>query len=395
VLRGLSEAGLEVTVVPTEAALNFVGEATFAALSGRPVATTVWAQAHQVPHVRLGKQADLVLVAPATADLMARANSGIAHDLLTNVLLTATCPVLMAPAMHTEMWQHPATRDNVRRLRDRGLVVLEPATGRLTGSDSGPGRLPDPAAIVEAAGDLLRRPPAADLAGLRIAISAGGTREAWDPVRYLGNRSSGRQGVALARTAISRGARVTLVAGSMDVQPPAGAQVVRVESAADLLQAMEQVAGECDVVVMAAAVADFRPQARQSTKVKKEDVGDMVSLELTRTADVLAGLVRARTGSRPLLVGFAAETAASQEALEALGRAKLARKGCDLLVVNEVGSQEVFGSGENAVTILGMDGAARTVGRSSKEAIADAVWDAVVRGLGDAESALDRLPTRP
>lgn len=394
-LRGLSEAGLEVTVVPTEAALNFVGEATFAALSARPVATTVWAQAHQVPHVRLGKQADLVMVVPATADLMARANSGIAHDLLTNVLLTATCPVLMAPAMHTEMWQHPATRENVRRLRDRGLVVLEPATGRLTGSDSGPGRLPDPAAILEAASDLLRRPPAADLAGLRIAISAGGTREAWDPVRYLGNRSSGRQGVALARTAISRGARVTLVAGSMDVQPPAGAQVVRVESAADLMQAMEQVAGECDVVVMAAAVADFRPQARQSTKVKKEDVGDMVSLELTRTADVLAGLVRARTGSRPLLVGFAAETAASQEALEALGRAKLARKGCDLLVVNEVGSQEVFGSGENAVTILGMDGAARTVGRSSKEAIADAVWDAVVRGLGDAESALDRLPTRP
>jgi len=395
VLRGLSEAGLEVTVVPTEAALNFVGEATFAALSGRPVATTVWAQAHQVPHVRLGKQADLVLVAPATADLMARANSGIAHDLLTNVLLTATCPVLMAPAMHTEMWQHPATRDNVRRLRDRGLVVLEPATGRLTGSDSGPGRLPDPAAIVEAAGDLLRRAPAADLTGLRIAISAGGTREAWDPVRYLGNRSSGRQGVALARTAVSRGARVTLVAGSMDVQPPAGVQVVRVESAADLMRAMEQATVECDVVVMAAAVADFRPQARQSTKVKKEDVGDMVSLELTRTADVLAGLVRARTGSRPLLVGFAAETAASQEALEALGRAKLARKGCDLLVVNEVGSQEVFGSGENAVTILGMDGAARTVGRSSKEEIADAVWDAVVRGLGDAESALDRLPTRP
>lgn len=394
-LRGLSEAGLEVTVVPTEAALNFVGEATFAALSGRPVATTVWAQAHQVPHVRLGKQADLVLVAPATADLMARANSGIAHDLLTNVLLTATCPVLMAPAMHTEMWQHPATRDNVRRLRDRGLVVLEPATGRLTGSDSGPGRLPDPAAIVEAARDLLRRAPAADLTGLRIAISAGGTREAWDPVRYLGNRSSGRQGVALARTAVSRGARVTLVAGSMDVQPPAGVQVVRVESAADLMRAMEQVTVECDVVVMAAAVADFRPQARQSTKVKKEDVGDMVSLELTRTADVLAGLVQARTGSRPLLVGFAAETAASQEALEALGRAKLARKGCDLLVVNEVGSQEVFGSGENAVTILGMDGAARTVGRSSKEAIADAVWDAVVRGLGDAESALDRLPTRP
>lgn len=382
VLRGLTEAGHEVSVVPTQAALNFVGEPTWAALSARPVASSVWEQVHEVPHVRLGQQADLVLVVPATADLMARATCGIANDLLTNVLLTARCPVLMAPAMHTEMWQHPATRANVATLRSRGVMVIEPAIGRLTGPDSGPGRLPDPQAVVAAALDLLRRPPANDLAGLRIAISAGGTREAWDPVRYIGNRSSGKQGVALARTALSRGAEVTLVAAVMDTAPPAGVAVIRVETAAELHRAMLDLVQDCDVVVMAAAVADFRPEATSGAKVKKEDTGESVTLRLTQTVDVLAELGRLRDGPHPLLVGFAAETAATADALDDLGRAKLARKGCELLVVNEVGSQEVFGSTANAVTILGSDGTTVHVPRTTKDEIADEIWDAVAGMLG-------------
>ena len=376
VLRGLREAGCDVTVVPTASSLRFVGLATWEALSGRPVATDVWTSASDVPHVRLGQQADLVLVAPATADLLARSAQGLADDLLTNVLLTARAPVLMAPAMHTEMWLHPATQRNVTLLRERGVRVLEPATGRLTGADCGPGRLPDPPAIVAAALDLLRRPAASDLAGLRILISAGGTREAWDPVRFIGNRSSGIQGVELARTALSRGAQVTLVAATMDVDPPAGALVARVESAEDLHRAMVERAGDHDVVVMAAAVADFRPQAEQA-KVKK-DGADGVDLHLEQTVDVLADLVRQRRGPAPVIVGFAAETPTDSADLLRLGRAKLERKGCDLLVVNDVSGEAVFGRPTNEVVILDAGGGQREVPRTGKAEVADAVWDAVL-----------------
>ena len=376
VLRGLREAGCDVTVVPTASSLRFVGLATWEALSGKPVATDVWTSASDVPHVRLGQQADLVLVAPATADLLARSAQGLADDLLTNVLLTARAPVLMAPAMHTEMWLHAATQRNVALLRERGVRVLEPATGRLTGADSGPGRLPDPPAIVAAALDLLRRPAASDLAGLRILISAGGTREAWDPVRFIGNRSSGIQGVELARTALSRGAQVTLVAATMDVDPPAGALVVRVESAEDLHRAMVERAGDHDVVVMAAAVADFRPQAEQA-KVKK-DGADGVDLHLEQTVDVLADLVRQRRGPAPVIVGFAAETTTDPADLLRLGRAKLERKGCDLLVVNDVSGEAVFGRPTNEVVILDAGGGQREVPRTGKAEVADAVWDAVL-----------------
>jgi phosphopantothenoylcysteine decarboxylase/phosphopantothenate--cysteine ligase len=364
-------------VAPTAAALHFVGEATWAALSGQPVATSVWDDADQVRHVRLGQQADLVLVVPATADLLARATHGIANDLLTNVLLTARCPILLAPAMHTEMWQHPATRRNVATLRDRGLVVLEPAEGRLTGADSGPGRLPDPSAIVAAAADLLRRAPSDDLRGVEVLVSAGGTRESWDPVRFIGNRSSGLQGVELARTAVSRGARVTLVAAHLEVEPPAGVRLVRVESAADLHTAMTARSDDADVVVMAAAVADFRPTA-STTKVKKSG-DDGVDLHLEQTIDVLADLVARRVGEGPVIVGFAAETAPDHQALLDLGRAKLARKGCDLLVVNNVSDGRVFGEPENEVTILGADGSVEARPRATKAEAADAVWDAVVR----------------
>lgn len=379
VLRGLKGAGCDVVVVPTPSALRFVGSATWEALSGHPVSADVWSGAHDVPHVRLGQQADLVLVAPATADLLARAAQGMADDLLTNVLLTAHGPVVMAPAMHTEMWRHPATQRNVALLRERGVIVLDPAVGRLTGADVGPGRLPEPAAIVAAALDVLRRPPARDLAGLRIVVSAGGTREAWDPVRYIGNRSSGIQGVELTRTALSRGAAVTLVAAAMDAEPPAGAEVVSVESAAQLHAAMVAAAEQSDVVVMAAAVADFRPQA-EGAKVKKEgDAG--LDLRLEQTVDVLADLVRRREADRPVIVGFAAETAADRDDLVELGRAKLARKGCDLLVVNDVGDDAVFGQPTNEVVILDAEGGQADIPRGSKAEVADAVWDAVVRLL--------------
>ena len=378
VLRGLSEAGHEVTVVPTAAALRFVGAPTWAALSGRPVATEVWSEAHRVPHVRLGQEADLVLVAPATADLLARATHGIADDLLTNVLLTARCPVLMAPAMHTEMWEHPATRRNVATLRERGVLVLDPASGRLTGADTGPGRLPDPPAIVDAATDVLRRGGARDdLRGRRVVVSAGGTREAWDPVRFLGNRSSGRQGVALARTAATRGAEVTLVAGSMDVDPPAGVRVVRVESAEQMRTAMHEQSGDADVVVMAAAVADFRPATTGEHKLKRGD--DEVTLPLAQNADILRELVAARgEAGTPVIVGFAAETGDPDRDVLAHGREKLARKGCDLLVVNDVSGDRVFGRSHNEVVILGRGGTETPVAMADKSAVADAIWDAVV-----------------
>ncbi len=379
VLRGLTETGHDVTVVPTAAALNFVGEPTWAALSAHPVASTVWQNSHDVSHVKLGQQADCVVVAPATADLLARATHGIANDLLTNVLLTARCPVVLAPAMHTEMWQHPATQHNVAILRARGVIVLEPASGRLTGPDFGTGRLPDPNAIVAAVQDVLRRPPTGDLAGRRVVISAGGTRESWDPVRFIGNVSSGRQGVELARTAVSRGALVTLVAAHLTVPVPAGVTLRSVSSAAELLQEMLAAASGSDAVVMAAAVADFRPDVVATSKIKKPDEPMEMSLKLTQTVDVLAELVRRREGDLPVIVGFAAETALDGDDLLELGRRKLARKGCDLLVVNEVGRQVVFGAEENEVTILGQEGTCEHVARASKAAISDAVWDAVVQ----------------
>jgi len=382
VLRGLTEAGCDVTVVPTASALKFVGEATWAALSGKPVATTVWRGVHAVPHVRLGKGADLVLVVPTTADLLARATHGLADDLLTNTLLTATCPIIMAPAMHTEMWQHPATQANVQTLRDRGVIVLDPAVGRLTGEDSGAGRLPDPTAIVAAALDVLRRgsPVEHDLAGQRVLISTGGTREPWDPVRFIGNASSGMQGIELARTALSRGAAVTLVAGAVEVELPAGATIVRVGTAEELQSVMDREATAADIVVMAAAVADFRPESAGEHKVKRSQSPADVVLTLVHNPDILAGLVASRGDrGRPIIVGFAAETGDSSRTPLDLGREKLGRKGCDLLVVNDVSDGKVFGQPDNEVVILAKDGSETAVARADKATIADAIWDVVVR----------------
>ncbi len=382
-LRRLRDAGNDVTVVPTRAALKFVGAATWEALSGKPVSAEVWDDVHDVPHVRLGQTADLVVVAPATADLLARAAAGTAEDLLANVLLTARCPVVMAPAMHTEMWEHAATRANVALLRERGVIVLDPASGRLTGADSGPGRLPEPEQIAEVCREVLAR-RGADLLGLSVLISAGGTREHLDPVRFLGNRSSGKQGYALAATAAARGATVLLVSANVALPDPAGVTVVRVGSADELRTAVLEHAARVDVVVMAAAVADFRPVSVADHKIKKDDAAGVPEpIVLERTADVLVELVGLREAHRPdqVVVGFAAETGDAQGSVLDHARAKLASKGVDLLVVNEVGEGKAFETDDNEVVILGSDGSSTQVARASKHAVADAVWDVVVRRL--------------
>ncbi len=396
-LRALTESGHDVRVVPTEAALRFVGAPTWAALSGHPVHTGVWADAHEVPHVRLGQQARLVVVAPATADLLARAAHGLADDLLGNILLTARCPVLLAPAMHTEMWEHPATRANVATLRGRGVVVLDPAVGRLTGADSGRGRLPEPAQIAELARLLIARPDALryDLAGRRVLVTAGGTREHLDPVRFLGNRSSGRQGYALALVAAARGAEVTVVAANVALPDPAGARIVRVTSAAELRDATLAAAATADVIVMAAAVADFRPASLAQSKIKKES-GVPPPVVLEPTADVLAELVAHRRAGQ-VIAGFAAETGDAGADPLAHGRAKLARKGCDLLVVNAVGEGRAFEVPDNEAVVLSADGTEVAVPLGPKAALAAVLFDLVARWRPEIEQSpeVERTPTGP
>lgn len=419
-LRLFTEAGHDVTVIPTEAATRFVGVATWEALSGHPVSNSVFDAVHTVNHVRLGHEAELIVVAPATADLLARAATGQADDLLTNTLLMAgDCPVLMAPAMHTEMWQHPATQANVETLRSRGVTVLEPASGRLTGADSGPGRLPEPEAIFTAAMALAGaeaaaanasatsaampavdpdvatalaaapatvQPAVTPLAGLTVTISAGGTREPLDPVRFLGNRSSGKQGVALAAAAREAGARVRLLAAHMEVPAPAGVEIVQVETALELREAALHAAADSDVVIMAAAVADFRPADVAGTKIKKrDDVADPV-INLVRNPDILRELVEVRDAAsrNQLIVGFAAETGDAGGDVLDYARAKLHRKACDLLVVNQVGRDLVFGEDTNTVVILSRDGSEPQEASGSKSDVAAAVIDRISAELSRA-----------
>lgn len=392
VVRQLTEASHRVRVIPTESALRFVGAATFEALSGEPVCTDVFADVPAVPHVHLGQQADLVVVAPATADLLARAAAGRADDLLTATLLTARCPVLFAPAMHTEMWLHPATVDNVATLRRRGAVVLEPATGRLTGADSGAGRLPEAEEITTLAQLLLERHDALpyDLAGRKLLVTAGGTREPIDPVRFIGNRSSGKQGYAVARVAAQRGADVTLIAGhTAGLVDPAGVEVVHVSSAQQLADAVSKHAPTADVLVMAAAVADFRPAQVATAKIKKGVEGPP-TIELLRNDDVLAGVVRARAhGQLPnmrAIVGFAAETGDANGDVLFHARAKLRRKGCDLLVVNAVGEGRAFEVDSNDGWLLASDGTESALQHGSKILMASRIVDAIVTFLAGCSS---------
>ncbi|MGO2584523.1 MAG: bifunctional phosphopantothenoylcysteine decarboxylase/phosphopantothenate--cysteine ligase CoaBC [Brachybacterium tyrofermentans] len=382
-VRGLVGEGADVRVVPTVSSLQFMGAATWEALSGHPVLTSVFEDVDQVAHVRFGQEADLVVIAPATADLLARMRAGRADDLLTASLLVTRAPVVVAPAMHTEMWDHPATVENVAVLRERGVIVLEPAVGRLTGPDSGPGRLPEPAALLEAARAAITAPRdergavLQDLAGHELLITAGGTREDLDPVRFLANHSSGRQGWALAHAALVRGARVLLAAANVDLETPPGARRLDVGSAGDLAATVAEHRRDVDALVMAAAVADFTAAEPSREKIKKdESEGDSVpTIALRRTDDILRHSVLDRgDGERPAIVGFAAETGGNGSSALELARSKARRKGADLLVFNDV-TAGVFGSSDNAVRILDGDGGEVAEATGSKTVVAHAVLD--------------------
>ncbi|MGO3477102.1 MAG: bifunctional phosphopantothenoylcysteine decarboxylase/phosphopantothenate--cysteine ligase CoaBC [Brachybacterium tyrofermentans] len=382
-VRGLVGEGADVRVVPTASSLQFMGAATWEALSGHTVLTSVFEDVDQVAHVRFGQEADLVVIAPATADLLARMRAGRADDLLTASLLVTRAPVVVAPAMHTEMWDHPATVENVAVLRERGVIVLEPAVGRLTGPDSGPGRLPEPAALLEAARAAITAPRdergmiLQDLAGRDLLITAGGTREDLDPVRFLANHSSGRQGWALAHAALVRGARVLLAAANVDLETPPGARRLDVGSAGDLAATVAEHRRDVDALVMAAAVADFTAAEPSREKIKKdESEGDSVpTIALRRTDDILRHSVLDRgDGERPAIVGFAAETGGNGSSALELARSKARRKGADLLVFNDV-TAGVFGSSDNAVRILDGDGGEVAEATGSKTVVAHAVLD--------------------
>ncbi|TFV98968.1 bifunctional phosphopantothenoylcysteine decarboxylase/phosphopantothenate--cysteine ligase CoaBC [Leifsonia flava] len=386
VVRSLVLVGHDVHVVATDAALRFVGRPTLEAISRNPVHSELYEGVAEVRHVAIGQAADLIVIAPATANTIAKLAAGIADDLLGNTVLASTAPLVIAPAMHTEMWQNPATVANIATLRSRGVSVVGPAVGQLTGRDSGPGRLEEPETIVAAAlavyaEHAARLAASGDLSGRRVVVTAGGTREPLDPVRFLGNRSSGRQGVAIAAAARARGADVTLIAAHLEVSPPEGVTLVEASTARELQQAVTDAAADADILVMAAAVADYRPAVVVDSKIKKESQGDTLELSLVKNPDILAELGAARrAGEYPglRLVGFAAETEPDPAALLELGRAKIARKGADLLVVNRVGWTEGFATDGNSVVVL--DGAGDIVSEAagSKMSVADRILDAIV-----------------
>ncbi|HSL57350.1 MAG TPA: bifunctional phosphopantothenoylcysteine decarboxylase/phosphopantothenate--cysteine ligase CoaBC [Acidimicrobiales bacterium] len=366
--RRLVDAGAHVSPVLTDGALRFVGATTFSALASEPVQTSLWDEDSPIPHTRLGQGADLILVAPATARLISDLRTGRSHDLLTATLLATRAPVVLCPAMHTEMWEHPAVQDNLAVLADRGVHLVPPEEGRLAGGDVGAGRLADPATIVAHAERVLGP---GDLAGTSVLVTAGGTREPIDPVRFIGNRSSGKQGIALAREAWARGADVTLVS-TVAADVVAAIEVVRVDTAAEMHAAVTTRAPSADIVVMAAAVADFRPATAATAKLKKHQGVPEVVLE--PTVDILAELGGAKPAGQ-VLVGFAAET----HDVVAHARDKLARKGADLIVANDVSAPGVgFEHDTNAVVVVGADGVDHTVPLSDKRAVARAVLDAAV-----------------
>ncbi|MET4158001.1 bifunctional phosphopantothenoylcysteine decarboxylase/phosphopantothenate--cysteine ligase CoaBC [Agromyces sp. PvR057] len=396
VVRALVLAGHDVHVVPTEGALRFVGRPTLEAISRNPVHADLYEGVAEVRHVAIGQAADLIVIAPATANTIAKLAAGLADDLLGNTVLASEAPIVIAPAMHTEMWRNPATVANVATLRERGVTIIGPAVGQLTGTDSGPGRMEEPDAIVAAA--LARVDASApgtrtDLAGRRVVVTAGGTREPLDPVRFLGNRSSGKQGVAIAEAARARGAQVTLIAANLEVAAPGGCDIRSVSTTLELQAAVTDAARGADVVVMAAAVADYRPAEVSESKIKKQPGDDGLTLELVRNPDVLAGLGHA-PHEGTLLVGFAAETEADDDRLIALGAAKLEAKGADLLVVNRVGWAEGFARDDNRVVILGNEGVlARADG--SKMSVAHEILDLVAPRLHDRAAGSGEEPARP
>ena len=380
VVRALVLQGHSVHVVATEAALRFVGRPTLEAISRNEVNTDLYEGVAEVRHVALGQAADLIIIAPATANTIAKISAGLADDLLGNTILASTAPLVIAPAMHTEMWQNPATVENIATLRRRGVVVVGPAVGQLTGTDAGPGRMEEPGVIVEVAlaAHAAAKPGASgDLAGRRVVVSAGGTREPLDPVRFIGNRSSGKQGVAIAAAAVARGAAVTLVAAHLEVPAPDGVSLVETGTALELEAAMTDAAASADIVVMAAAVADYRSDQVRDAKIKKDQQGDTLELVLIKNPDVLAGLATARRDGQ-VIVGFAAETEADRDALLAIGRDKIARKGADLLVINRVGWAQGFATDGNDVVVVNRSGDIVSEASGSKTSVADRILDAIL-----------------
>lgn len=388
VVRAFVLHGDSVHVVATEAALRFIGKPTLEAISRNPVHTDLYEGVAEVRHVAIGQSADLIVVAPATANTIAKLAAGLADDLLGNTILASTAPLVIAPAMHTEMWNNPATVANVKTLRERGVTIVGPGIGQLTGSDSGVGRMEEPETIVEVAlailsgatdgaGVAAESATASDLAGKHVVISAGGTREPLDPVRFLGNRSSGKQGVALAEAAAARGARVTLIAANLEVATPSHVEVRPVHTALELERAILEVAATADVVIMAAAVADYRPVELRPDKIKKDDTSDTLVLELVKNPDILAGLASVRNHPQ-VIIGFAAETEPDTVKLLALGREKILRKGCDYLVVNRVGWSEGFGSDTNDVVVIDSGGAIVNEASGTKLSVANRILDVIV-----------------
>jgi phosphopantothenoylcysteine decarboxylase / phosphopantothenate---cysteine ligase len=368
--RLLVQDGHDVHAVLTRGAENLIGPATFAGITGNPVRSDVWDAPEEIPHVRLAREADLVVVAPATAHVIAKAATGLADDLLTNILLMARVPIVIAPAMHTEMWEHPATQANIAVLRGRGVEIVGPDVGELAGGDTGPGRMSEPESIHEVVTALIGGPR--DLEGLRVVVTAGPTREPIDPIRFLSNRSTGRMGFALAAEAARRGAEVDLVSGPVQLPTPHGVRRHPVTTAREMHEATSKRAAEADVIVKAAAVSDFRPSTQATQKLKK--AAGPPQIELVTNPDILAELGAQRVGERPLLVGFAAET----EEPEVHGQRKLKEKNLDLLVVNDVSADDAgFEVETNRVVILGRDGRRTEVPLATKAVVARRVWDEI------------------
>jgi len=372
-IRRLQDVGFTVTVIPTQASLNFVGKATWEALSGREVPDNLWNNVHSVPHISLARRCSTLVVAPCTADLLAKFASGLAPDLLTNVFLATNSPIILVPAMHPEMWLNPATQSNVEILRSRGITVIEPDNGRLTGADSGPGRFPKVSRIVDEVQQVLNHK--ADLAGVKILISAGGTQEPIDAVRYIGNRSSGKQGHSLAVAAANRGADVSLVLANSSLPDIDGVEMVRVVTAKDMQYALEERFGSSSALIMSAAIADIRPANPSRDKVSKEDLHELL---IEQTEDILAAL-SAKKRQGQILIGFAAQTGSNREEL---AFAKLQRKALDLIYVNDVSGGAVFGSDMTAGAILDPTGARREIPSMSKDSLSNILLDSLVDKLG-------------
>jgi phosphopantothenoylcysteine decarboxylase/phosphopantothenate--cysteine ligase len=371
VVRALVLAGHDVHVVATPNALRFVGRPTLEAISRNLVHDDLYEGVAEVRHVAIGQAADLIVVAPATANSIAKLAGGFADDLLGNTILASTAPLVIAPAMHTGMWQNPATVANIATLRGRGVTIVGPAVGQLTGADAGPGRMSEPDEIVSAA---LAVVGPCDLVGRRILVTAGGTREPLDPVRFIGNRSSGRQGDAIALAAAARGAEVTLLAANLEVAAPAGMTVHHVGSTLELAEAAEAAAPGADIVIMAAAVADYRPESVAEGKIKKEQQGDTLDLHLVKNPDILMSLAEHRVDGQ-IILGFAAETEPDDARLLDLGRAKIARKGADYLVINRVGWSEGFGTNDNTVIVIDRHGTIVATANGTKQSVADRILD--------------------